>query len=91
MIERIIKIVFNRIVAPDTFLMGFRSPEIASESRPGQFVMVRVGATKDPLLRRPFSVCGVMEGDLICILYRVVGRGTKNWSSRQGIRIAQRR
>jgi len=83
MIERIIKIVFNRIVAPDTFLMGFRSPEIASESRPGQFVMVRVGATKDPLLRRPFSVCGVMEGDLICILYRVVGHGTKIMSQKE--------
>ena len=29
----------------------------------------------DPLLRRPFSICGV-NGDVVLILYRVVGRGT---------------
>jgi dihydroorotate dehydrogenase electron transfer subunit len=76
MVEQVIKVVFNNKVAPDTFFMGFRSPEIAAESRPGQFIMLRVSPGMDPLLRRPFSICGIRDGDLVCILYRVVGRGT---------------
>ena len=47
-----------------------------AEARPGQFVMLKVGQGMDPLLRRPFSICGVREDDLVLILYRVVGRGT---------------
>ena len=76
MIEQAIKIEFNKRVATDTFFMGFRSTEIAAKSRPGQFVMLRVSRGVDPLLRRPFSICGVQGKDLVCILYRVVGRGT---------------
>ncbi len=76
MVEQEIEIAFNNRVAHNTLLMGFRSPEIASESRPGQFIMIRVRAGMDPLLRRPFSICGIREKDLICILYRVMGTGT---------------
>ena len=76
MIEKVIKVVFNKRVAPDTFFLGFRSPEIAAKARPGQFIMLRVSSGMDPLFRRPFSICGILEGDLVCILYRVVGRGT---------------
>src|SRR4030042_334036 len=76
MIEQAIKVEFNKRVATDTFFRGFRCPEIAAKSRPGQFVMLRVSSGVDPLLRRPFSICGVQGKDLVCILYRVVGRGT---------------
>jgi dihydroorotate dehydrogenase electron transfer subunit len=44
-------------------------------ARPGQFVMLRMGSGYEPLLRRPFSICGT-KGDLILVLYDVVGRGT---------------
>ena len=70
------EIVFNRKVAANTFFMGLRSPQIVAEARPGQFVMLKVGRGMDPLLRRPFSICGVREDDLFLILYRIVGRGT---------------
>jgi dihydroorotate dehydrogenase electron transfer subunit len=76
MIDQHIKVEFNRKVSHDTFLLGFRSPEIAVESRPGQFVMLRVSRGMDPFLGRPFSICGVREGDLVYLLYRVVGNGT---------------
>lgn len=76
MIEQEIIISLNTRVAPDTFLMGFRSPEIAGEAKPGQFVMLRVRRGIDPLLRRPFSICGIGENDLVYIVYRVVGKGT---------------
>jgi dihydroorotate dehydrogenase electron transfer subunit len=76
MIDQDIKIIFNKRVASDTCLMGFRSPGIASESKPGQFVMIRVSDRLDPLLRRPFSICGIGTEDIVYILYRIVGRGT---------------
>ncbi|MFO7600890.1 MAG: dihydroorotate dehydrogenase electron transfer subunit [Candidatus Desulfacyla sp.] len=76
MIEQDTEIVFNKRVAAGACLIGLRSPEIAAEAGPGQFVMVRVGRDMDPLLRRPFSICGVLD-DLVLVLYRVVGRGTR--------------
>ena len=76
MIEQDSEIVFNKRVAADTFFLGLWSPRIVAEAKPGQFVMLRVGRGMDPLLRRPFSICGVRDDDLVLILYRVVGRGT---------------
>ena len=76
MIEQTIEIVFNKGIVTDTFLMGLRSPEIAGTANPGQFVMIRAGTGIDPLLRRPFSICGTQGDDLFFILFRVVGRGT---------------
>ena len=75
MIEESTEVVFNKRVAPNTFFMGVRSVSMATEAKPGQFVMIRVRSGMDPLLRRPFSICGV-KGDVLLILYRVVGHGT---------------
>jgi dihydroorotate dehydrogenase electron transfer subunit len=68
-------IIFNRKINSRTWLMGLRSREIAGGARAGQFVMIRVRPGTEPLLRRPFSICGVRD-DLFLILYRVVGKGT---------------
>jgi dihydroorotate dehydrogenase electron transfer subunit len=76
MIERNTEIVFNKQVAQGTFLMALHSREMAAEAKPGQFVMIQVRSGLDPLLRRPFSICGVRGDDLYLILYRVVGKGT---------------
>ena len=76
MFERNVEIVTNRKVADATYLMELYSPETASEARPGQFVMLRVRDGMDPLLRRPFSLCGVRDGEYLSILYRTVGTGT---------------
>jgi len=75
MFEVLSQIVSNRRITDDTWLMALRSPEIARAARPGQFVMIRVSPGLDPLLRRPFSICGVRE-DFCQVLYRVVGKGT---------------
>lgn len=75
MIEQYVKIAFNDQVNRNTWLMGLRSAEIVKSSKPGQFVMIRVRSSNDPLLRRPFSICGVRK-DLFLVLYRVVGQGT---------------
>jgi dihydroorotate dehydrogenase electron transfer subunit len=76
MIDQKSEIIFNKEVSPDTFVMGLRSSDIVSQAIPGQFVMIRVASSSDPLLRRPFSICNTREKDVFFILYRVVGRGT---------------
>jgi len=77
------KITAHREVAPETRLMVLREPSIAGQARPGQFVMLRVASGLDPLLRRPFSVCGRIGDDAFGLLYRVVGRGTALMAERR--------
>ena len=72
--------------------MGIRTGEGYGASVPGQFVMLRLGDRKSPLLRRPFSIHRLVtrNGRVIGIelLYKVVGEGTKILSScREGDRL----
>jgi dihydroorotate dehydrogenase electron transfer subunit len=76
MIEQDVKILLNKQVASETYLMALDSPEVVAKARPGQFVMIRVRSGLDPLLRRPFSICGTRWEDQFLVLYRVVGKGT---------------
>lgn len=62
---------------PGVYLMWLRSPEIARQSLPGQFLMV--GCGEETVLRRPISVHNV-EGDKVALLFLVVGKGTE-WLS----------
>ena len=75
MFEVLTEIVSNRRLTENTWHMALRSAQIAQAAKPGQFVMIRVRTGLDPLLRRPFSICGVSD-DLFLLLYRVVGKGT---------------
>lgn len=64
-------------VAPDHYRLTLVAPEAALAARPGQFLHVRCGATRDPLLRRPISIHAVdRERGEVTLLYRVAGRGT---------------
>ncbi len=62
--------------ASDIVRLTLDSPDIASVARPGQFVMIRTGNGKDPLLRRPFSISQTSNQKHFQILFKVVGRGT---------------
>ncbi|VAV85420.1 Dihydroorotate dehydrogenase (NAD(+)), electron transfer subunit [hydrothermal vent metagenome] len=72
-------IIENKPLGADFFLISLKWGA-ARKVRPGQFVMLRVTGSMDPLLRRPFSVYNV-EGDTIELLYKVVGKGTTILSS----------
>ncbi len=75
-----VNILWNRETAPGLYRLGLETPAMAGAAVPGSFVMVRVPGPGEPLLRRPFSVHGLVEGPSgpagIEILYRVVGPGT---------------
>jgi dihydroorotate dehydrogenase electron transfer subunit len=65
-------------VAPEHFVLRLDAPPIARDFRPGQFVMLRPTAGRDPLLPRAFSIYAAhpTEG-WIEVLFRVVGTGTR--------------
>ena len=79
-------ILSNSEVSPGYWKMRMTAPEQFSAAQPGQFVMVRINAAIDPLLRRPFGIfdvgihtpdyAGATPQPYFEILYRVVGKGT---------------
>ena len=77
------RVVFNRAVGPDWFVLRLEEPTIARTSKPGQFVQILCSepGSVDPLLRRPFSVYDVdPDAGTYDILYIITGRGT-HWMS----------
>ncbi len=58
------------------FRLVLKAPEAARAALPGQFVMLRVSDTLDPLLARPFGISAVISRTSLEIVYRVVGKGT---------------
>ena len=79
-------ILSNAEVSPGYWRMRMTAPPEFASATPGQFVMVRVNAAIDPLLRRPFGVfdvgihipahSGAIAQPYLEMLYRVVGKGT---------------
>jgi dihydroorotate dehydrogenase electron transfer subunit len=60
------------VPAGKIMVIGLHAPEIARQSRPGQFIMVKVPG---PLLARPFAVAAV-RGSLIFLVYEIKGPAT---------------
>ena len=67
----IFTVVRNTPIARDVLEMVLRGNADAVTA-PGQFIEIRL---EDRFLRRPISVC-CREGDLVTIVYKVVGAGT---------------
>lgn len=67
-------------LADRTFRVRLECPEIAAAIRPGQFVMLRLPNTTDPLLGRPFALYDtILEGGrpvAIDVVYLVIGKMT---------------
>jgi dihydroorotate dehydrogenase electron transfer subunit len=57
-------------------LLKIAAPQIAARAKPGNFVMVRVSPSLDPILRRPL---GILQSDAphIWLYFQVRGRGTQ--------------
>jgi len=70
-----VKTVFLKKIKSDVFLLGLDSSYLANSARPGQFLHVKVD-DKTTILRRPLSIHKI-EKNLVYILFRVRGRGTR--------------
>ena len=75
-------VLSNVRLSPDYNVLRIAAPEVATKSRPGQFVMVKQALDAEPLLRRPFSVFEVLRGadgaiEGLSLLNKAVGRVTR--------------
>ena len=52
----------NVAIARDTYRVRFDCPEIAEQILPGQFLMLRLPGTNDPLLGRPLALYDTVPG-----------------------------
>lgn len=62
-------------VGNDYRILVFDAPQTVEQTRPGQFVHLRIPNLETAVLRRPFSIYGA-HGNALSILYKAVGRGT---------------
>ncbi len=73
--QSIFEIIENRALVPQVYRMKLRG-DTSAITAPGQFVNIQLDGL---FLRRPISVCDV-QGDVLTIIYKVVGKGTEAMS-----------
>ncbi len=81
MVHLTARVVEHVALAERTFRVRLQCPELAGAIRPGQFVMVRLPNTTDPLLGRPFALYDTVLDSAgvpvaIDVVYLVVGKMT---------------
>lgn len=62
--------------------MRIESPYLTKNSKPGQFVEIKISDGIEPLLRRPLGVHRILKNG-IDLLYAVVGKGTETLSKKK--------
>lgn len=73
--QSIFEIVSNKALTASVYRMELRG-DTSAITVPGQFVNIQLDGM---YLRRPISVCDV-QGDILTIVYKVVGKGTEAMS-----------
>jgi len=77
------RVIEQVALAPDYYLLKLEAPELARNSSPGQFAMLRCSEGYDPFLRRPLAIHQVdRDSGQVLFLYQVRGKGTKWLSER---------
>ncbi|MDW7771352.1 MAG: dihydroorotate dehydrogenase electron transfer subunit [Desulfobulbaceae bacterium] len=69
-------IISKESLTGEVFRLTVHSPQIAESAVAGQFAMIRVQDSLDPLLRRPFSIHKTGADGSVSFLFKVVGKGT---------------
>jgi len=80
--QALIPVIDRSEIAEGVFVVRLRSQHLTEHASPGQFVNIRCGDGCLPLLRRPFSISRV-EGDMLELMFNVVGQGTRMLASRK--------
>lgn len=78
------KVISNVMLNPKFGYMEVQYPKIAEDRSAGRFFMVSAqpgSYSLDPLLKRPFAVCDVIDRESFSFLYMLCGRGTRLLSS----------
>ena len=76
-----VSVTENVLLARQTYRVRFQAPELARAIRPGQFLMLRLAGTSDPLLGRPFALYDTVldaqgQPAALDVVYLVIGKMT---------------
>ncbi len=88
------RVIANTRLSDHYNVLALAAPSIAAAAAPGQFVMVKVAHSHDPLLRRPFSVFEVLRDNTgvplgISLLNKRIGISTRLiYGAREGESVA---
>ncbi|MDY0098423.1 MAG: dihydroorotate dehydrogenase electron transfer subunit [Bacteroidales bacterium] len=75
------RIIDNKRLNSDLFVLELKCNSTLPEIKPGQFVQVRIDGSPETFLRRPISVHDVnIESDTIKLLIQIKGKGTERLS-----------
>lgn len=78
----ITKILENKKIAPEYYVLRFGLVNKNEKIFPGQFFEIKINESGDPFLRRPFGAHKIKKGSAE-ILYKVVGCATKALSNKK--------
>jgi len=76
------KILTNKKIAHEHYVLFFETPVFKEAVRPGQFFNIKINDSFEPFLRRPFGAYRI-HGKKHGILYKVVGRTTEILSTKK--------
>lgn len=81
LVHATVPVTANVPLARATYRVRLRAPDLAAAIRPGQFLMLRLPGTTDPLLGRPFALYDTVPGAdgrpaEVDVVYLVVGKVT---------------
>ena len=84
MITEETKIIANYEIAKGMMLMTVEAPKMAKIIKPGQFAMLKVSSSLDPILRRPLCFYTVSKHNgWVEFVYKVIGKGTEVLAERK--------
>lgn len=76
--KHLLQIKSNQEIADKIYRLELAGDYNLAEFLPGKFLHIKCTDGMEPLLRRPMSVCDINdEGNLMTVLYRADGKGTK--------------
>lgn len=75
------KIISTKHLSDDIVSMWIEAPEIAQKAGAGQFISI-YSDSKSELLPRPISICDTDGERAIRIVFRIVGKGTKEFAEK---------
>ena len=81
--KRLIKarIISNKNICADHFVMELETSVLGKKSQPGQFVNVKIEDAPEQFLRVPLGIHRIRKSG-ISLLYKVVGKGTEHLSTK---------
>ena len=78
------ELVKKEQLKPDIFKFSVKAPNIVKNSKPGNFIEIRVSDQTEPFLRRPISIYNLdKENGILEFIFQVKGKGTKILAQRE--------